>query len=351
MPQGFLDVRSHCGAEIADVLGAAEDPLPDDAVRMLHWLATEHGEPEKEAWLEDASGGQSYGDIHTNGINTARGRAAEAIQSLILTDATYINRFRSALDQMVRDHCPAVLSCVAGALRAVAYRDPALGTLLFQNMNLSDDRLLATHHVEHLLRDIMRNDFAEIQPIIERMLRSSDSGVQNTGARLASIGVLLHGSSAVALVEEALRGDKPTRIGVAKAAAANCVIPEYRSWCREKLVVLFDDDDAEVRCEAALCFRYMATEVLEESAVLIKAFCDSRAYEDSSGSLLLVLERARGRLPGETCLACKTYLDRLGGEAKDIRNKQAVEHSPLLSSSSARTSNTSTMDGRLIRWI
>ena len=324
--KAYADARGPCGAVIADVLGSSEDPLPDDAVRMLHWIATAHGEPAKEAWQEDAGGGQPYhgGDIYTNGINTARGRAAEAIKRLILIDAAYIDRFRATLDQMVRDRSPAVLSCVAGTLRAVAYRDAALGTSLFLDMNLSEERLLATRHVDHFLRNQLRNDFAKLQPIIVRMLRSSDSEVQKTGARLASFGVLQHGSSAVALVEESMRGGTGSRFGVAQVAAANYASPEYRAWCRESLVAFFDDNDAEVRREAASCFRRMGDDALDESATLITAFCNSRAYKDDSVSLLHVLEQARGRLPGETCLACTKFLDRFAYEVKDIRTKLAV---------------------------
>lgn len=329
--KAYADVRGLCGAEIADVLGSTEDPLPDDAVRMLHWIATEHGDPSMEEWQEDAGGGQPYhgGSILDNGINTARGRAAQAIQSLILTDAAYIDRFRATLDQMVQDRSPAVLSCVAGTLRAVAYRDAALGTSLFLDMNLSEDRLLATRHVNYLLRSHLRSDFAKLQPIIVRMLRSSDSDVQKTGARLACFGVLLHGSSAVPLVDEALRGGTGSRLGVAEVAAASYAGPEYRTWCGESLLAFFDDDDAEVRREAASCFRRMGDDALEESATLITAFCDSRAYQDDSGSLLRVLDQARGQLPGETCLACEKFLDRFAGEAKDIRSKHAVGAQPL----------------------
>ena len=43
--KAFAVSREPCGRSIADVLGSIADPLPDDAVRMLHWLATEHEDP------------------------------------------------------------------------------------------------------------------------------------------------------------------------------------------------------------------------------------------------------------------------------------------------------------------
>ena len=225
--KAFAEARGPCGAVIADLLGAADDPLPDDAVEILHWIAKEHPDPTTDAWQEDAGGGQPYygGDILFNGINTARGQAAGAIRRLILTDVAYLDQFRTALERMVRDRSPAVLSCVAGTLRAVAYRDAALGTSLFKNMNLSEARLLATEDVVLFLRDRLRNGFADVQPVIARMLRSSEPGVQEAGARLASLAVVQHGSGAAVLVEEALQGSARSRLGVAQVAAANCAAP------------------------------------------------------------------------------------------------------------------------------
>ena len=139
---------------------------------MLQWLATEHEDPDREFWQEDASGGQPYygGDIHGNGINTTRGRASRAVQKLILADATYIHRFRSTLDRMIRDPSPSVLSCVAGTLQAVARHNPALAMALFRRTNLSEDRLLATRHVRDFIHGGLRDYFLELRPTLERML-------------------------------------------------------------------------------------------------------------------------------------------------------------------------------------
>ena len=316
--KAFAESPGPCGQSITDVLGSIEDPLPDKAVHMLHWLATEHEDPATETWQADAGGGQPYynGDILTAGINTTRGRAANGIQDLILNDAAYIDRFRPTLDRMIQDPSAAVRSCVAGTIRAIASHAPALGMSLFLNMNLSEDRLLATRHAYAFIRGSLRDGFAELRPIVEAMLRSSEPGVCEAGARLASIAALHH-ESASDLADEGLRGGVHQRLGVATVASANIAAPECRAWSEARLVVLFDDDDASVRREAASCFRRVSDDSLETYGGLIEAFGNSRAFAEGSFSLFRALEHSRTRLPGMTCRVCETFLDRFAGEARD----------------------------------
>ena len=323
--KAFGESRGHCGKSIADVLGSIEDTLPDDAIEMLHWLATEHDDLAKELWQVDAPGGGKYynGEIDTFGINSTRGRAAIAVWDLILRDAAYVERFRPTLDRLVRDPSASVLSCVAGTLRAVAYRDPELGMLFFRRMNLSEERLLATRDVYGFIHDRLRDSFAELRPIVERMLRSSEPEVCEAGARLASLALLMNQGTAD-LVDKALHGDACHRLGVAQVASANVAIPECRRWSEEMLVVLFNDDDAGVGREAASCFRQLKHAALDTYVDLIAAFCDSRAFhEGSSRWLLRTLEESLSRLPGTTCLVCEKFLDRFVGEARDIRTRRA----------------------------
>ena len=322
--KAFAESRGHCGQSIADVLGSIEDPLPDDAIEMLHWLATKHDDPAAELWQQDAGGGQMYygGDIHGAGINTTRGRAAIAVWDLILRDAAYVERFRPTLDQLVRDPSASVLSCVAGTLRAVAYRDSVLGMLLFRRMNLSEERLLTTRHVYGFMRDRLRDSFAELRPIVERMLRSSEPEVCEAGARLASLALLMD-QGAADLVDQAIHGDDRQRLGVARVASANIATPESRRWSEEILVELFNDDDAAVRGEAASCFRHLKDEVFDTYGDLIEAFCDSTAFQEDTSTVLHTLEKSLGRLPGMACLVCEKFLDRFADEARDIRTSRA----------------------------
>ena len=324
--KAFAESHEPCGRSIADVLGNIEDPLPADAVQMLHQLATEHEDPGREAWQESAGSGKPYygGDIYFNGINTTRGIAAGAIRDLVLSDATYIERFRPTLHQMIQDGSTAVLSCVAGTLQAVAYHDPALGMSLFQNMNLPEDGLLATRHVYNFIQGNLRGSFAELRPIVERMLRSSEPGVREAGSRLAGIASLIL-ECAAGLVDEALQGDARHRLGVAQVAAANIAAPEYRAWCEATLAALFDDDDSDVRREAASCFRQLQGEALDTHEYLIATFCDSKAFQEDSFSIFRTLEESLGRLPGMTCKVCERYLARFADEARDIRTSRAVD--------------------------
>ena len=289
--KAFADAPDACGGSITDVLGQMEDPLPDDAVQMLTWLATRYDDPTVELWREGAGGGEPHGggDVHARGINTTRGRAADAIRDLILTNAAYIERFRPALDRMVRDPSAAVRSCVAGALRAVTFHDAALGMSLFQTMDLSEDGLLVTPHVYDFIRTGLHDRFVELRSLVERMLRSSEPEVREAGSRLACISALLH-QSAADLADEALHsGHARSRLGVAQVAAANVAPPEHRVWCESRLTTLFDDPDADVRGEAASCFNHFPDEVLDTCGALVESFCNSRGVR---GSAVLPPERA-----------------------------------------------------------
>ena len=330
--KAFAEARGPCGRSIAGVLGAIGESLPNDAVRMLHWLATEHADPVTTAWQDE--------DV---GIETARGSAADAIRGLIVEDAASITRFRVTLDRLIRDPSAAVRACATGTIRAVADRDPALGMTLFNGMNLSEDRLLAAPHVYGFIRDSLRDRFNDVRPVVERMLQSSEAEVCEAGARLASLGALAHGRaadlaadatqpavaglsaqpdhrSAADLAADAMRGGPSLRRGVAHVAAANLALPEYRAWSAATLMALFNDEDAGVRRKAASCFRQVKEAPLDTYSGLIEAFCASKAYGDDPASILNTLDASRERLPGTTCVVCEKFLDRFTEEARDPRS-------------------------------
>ena len=308
--KAFSEFQSGCGKEIADVLGCAEDSLPDEAIEMLHDVMTRHHDPPSGLGIDtNREPGDSSRDLERQGINTTRGRAAFAIHKLILADPSYIVRFRPTLEEMIRDPSAAVLSWSAAVIGAVASHDPELGISLFLAADLFDDRLLSTTHVQRFLRWGLHNHFVELRPFFERMLRSDEPEVCELGARLVSVAVLLGHEDAEDLAEEARSGGSNHRRGVARVAAANIAVLDCRVWAEERLVDYFDDEDSDVRWKAASCFGKLKDEPLDQYEDMILAFCDSKAFQSAAFRLLKALEGSVRRLPGMTCDVCWRVLD------------------------------------------
>ena len=329
----YSEARENCGRAIAGLLGSIKETLPDDAVEMLDWLATEHPKPEKELWREKApSGGVYYGgDILMHGINTTRGRAAWAVRALILCAASYIERFRPTVERLVNDKSVAVRACASSTLLAIINHDSEFALEQFLRLveprgsQIDDDRLLATHDVERFIKYGLYEHFGRLRPVVERMLRSEHPETSKAGARLSSIAVLLHHDDAEALVEEAVRGNPSQRLGVAQVASAHIGKTEHRQWSERQLLLLFNDSDSEIRQQATSCFHNLKGQPLESYENLITKFCDSAAYREDSFALFRALEKSPQKLPGITHTVCEKFLERFSDEAGNMSTHRAFD--------------------------
>ena len=354
--KAYSESSDECAEDIADLLGSIREPLPDDAVQMLNWLATQHPDPEKELWDKEVTGGTAYygGNILDHGINTTRGRAALAISHLIWSDASYIDRFRTTIEKLVDDRSLAVRSCAGFTLLPILNHDPKFALEQFSRLTGSQgkvwdrllvgilpkffgrlfsnttpresiyDRLLVTPYVDRFISYAIRDYFGQLRHVVKRMLRSKVSETSQAGARLASLAVLYQHSKATGLVKEALRGNASQRRGVAQVASANIGRKDCRSWAEQKLLLFFNDPDSQVRGEAVRCFQRLQEQPLESYANLIEKFCDSVAFQEGSFNLFSVLKESLHRLPSITYIVCKKFLDRFSDEARDIRTRRSL---------------------------
>ena len=328
--KAYDESREIYGSQLADTMGSFSEPLSEEVVSMLTWLATKHSDPDQEQWECETSSGTRYwnGDVYTNGINTVRGRAAIAMMKLIHSDFHALTWFKSTLDQMLRDSSSAVLSCVAGILEVIAIANSEEASLLFLKMNVPSDRLLSTPHVRNLVKILLEEHFHEIEPVIERMISSSEKDVAEMGAMFAGLAILMK-QAGERHVDRAMNLTAAHRLGIAKVAARNVQIQECRTWCETYLLRFFDDESADVRREAASCFRHLENEPLDEYENLIDRFSLSQAFADDSSSIFDLLEQSRRRLPGITCRVCDQFLLRFSEEARDFSRRRALDTSKL----------------------
>ena len=322
--KAYSESRDEYGRAMTDLLGSIREPLPDDAVEMLNWLATGHSDPEKELWLEEViDGTPNYReDILNHGINTTRGCAAEAIRDLIQWDASYIDRFRTTIEKLVSDRSLSVRACAASVLLYITNHDWEFAFEQFDRLiepqgdQTDSDYLLANPYVDHFIYHGLRDHFGCFRDVIERLLRSEISEISEAGARLASLAVLYKHDDAEDLVEEAIRGNASQRRGVAQVASANIGRKDCRSWAEQKLLLFFNDCDSEVCQEAAKCFHRLEGQSLESYEDLINKFCDSAACQENSFSLLHTLEESSHQLPGITYIVCEKFLKRFSDDAR-----------------------------------
>jgi len=325
--KAFADTREDrsVGPAIADVLQRVAT-LSDEAVEILSWLATKHPDPDSVGApdLEIRPKASDIDKIYTFGINTTRGRAAEAVARLILRNTDNLKRFETAIHVMLLEQNLGVVACVGGVIAAVGAHDAESGIRLMSGVECVDAVVLATPHFQRFLASQLPERFGEVRRLVERMIRSDSADAQEAGARLAGLAVL-YDQDADDLIAESMQGSVEHRRGVAQVASRNVTASTCRDWCERHLTVLFNDEDEAVRRHAATCFREFEDGGLDRYEELIEAFVESRAFLQGTHEILGALERARSRLPAATCLVCERFLDHYGESVGDISTGAAGE--------------------------
>lgn len=324
--KAFAEHRDHCGKEIADVFGQLENPLPQDAVEQLEWLALQSTEPPFSRQDEEYSGKQHYEseDSFNRGLNLTRGRAVLAIGGLIRRDSTYISRFASTLEKLTEDKSAAVQACSTYVWRMIGGVDYLYSYRLFEKSRTIFPSLPKSEYGFDLLWFGLRDHFPLMQPLLEELFEIEDDDCVAAASRLACIAALTH-PEALNLANRAAMGGKKQRLAAAEVAAANVGSEGSRAWCEKQLYIFFDDDDIDVRSAAGECFRSLEGQSLENLEELIEAYCRSAAYESNSHSLLDAFEDSVDKLPGVVCMVCAHFLRRFGREASDIRTSRAAD--------------------------
>ncbi len=304
----------------------AEADLPDEALDIVAYYATQDRDPEEELWRKAAYGGQPYfgGSIDTAAINSVRGVAAEAIGRLIFPTSARLIKLLSTVEQMVNDPLIVVRSSVAGALISVLKHDRDLAVRLFLRLCETEDALLRTKGVERFMRYGLRTHYNQLAPVLDRMIEADNPEANIAGARQACLAALFD-EEARQRAENCVQGSEMHRRGAAQVFAANLGEARFRSFCECHLVELFNDPSEEVRSETARCFSHLKEEQAGDYAELANAFVISEAFVHEYRSLFQALEKTSTRLPDITYTAAERFFDIVGSEAADGRTDGAAE--------------------------
>jgi hypothetical protein len=289
-------------------------------LNILTCYAVNDPDPQQELWRTEVQGGGTYygGDIHSAGINSTRGSAVGAIAKLIFADSDRTVFFQNSLWQIVRDSSLAVRSCAAETLIAVINYDRNFAVKLFQQLCDTDELLLGTYPVERFLYYTIQSHFQELKPILERAISSTVPSVTEVEATQACVISLVIESGHI-LANRCLSGTIAQRKAAAEVFGANFRLAEFREFCEQALIKLFNDSEEEVRKQASHCFFHLEKEQIEECTSLIEAFVESLAFVDGHAELIRALEKSTAKLPDITVRLCDRFIDVVGNKARDIR--------------------------------
>ena len=306
--------------------GIAGSPLPQEALELVAWYATK--DPDPRAGASSLKTYSQSGQKHTEydplsfGKTSVRGSAALSIASLIFRNERHMEFFRPYLSELVNDPSDAVRACVAKVLVGVLKYDGDSAVDLFLQLCNTDERLLATEHFERFLKYSSHSHFTRIEPVLSRMVASSDEKVAGAGALWACYSSLT-AEEARPLARQCVTASKALRLGTVEVYAENLRNRNFREVCEEMLRVFFDDPDIEVRQSAARCFYKFEGQELLEYQDFVKQFISSQAFESACDLFFYVLEDTDADVDDIILTACERFLGFAGDDIADIRTAVA----------------------------
>jgi hypothetical protein len=233
--------------------------LSSGALDLLTRYAMSHPHPAPDEFIVgkyEGEGQERHGvnDLDVSSINCVRGVAATALRALLFESPSALSVVRSAIDSLVADPAGSVRAAAVGICLPILNVDRTLAIDYFvRAIDFPDDRVLATEQVRQFLSYTIVRDTERVAPVVHRMLASIEPEVCERGASWATVGWLERGSFSDC-VNDSLLGPAPRRLGVARVLRTTLKRKGLRPEAVEILSRLFDDDDKDVRHEAAGVF-------------------------------------------------------------------------------------------------
>lgn len=262
-------------------------------------------------------------DLFQNGYNTSRGSLAESLGDLLVhdPDGTRTELVAPHLVKLASDPVLSVRACVAHTIAACLRHARATAYAAFERLIDADDLLLASDMLDDLMIYIGNADPEVVDPVIDRMLSSTDAEVRRAGGCMAAFAALQW--ERPALMERALASDVEVRGGLAEVCAARVDRSADSELVLSTLRRLMHDEDDEVRKKVGTLAGHMRGGDLRPYAEFLADLIASPSYGHATPQLLITLQEAPDKVDDLVDLAAHRFLNIHGEDVADIRTGAA----------------------------
>lgn len=200
--------------------------------------------------------------------------------------------------------------------------NPSLGCDIFKQLVGSDWILLRERGAYNCVYDCLPQHADDVLWAIERMIDDAESKeAQENGAKLACLAAFKT-SKAHALRDACVTAQLASlRKGAAAVYSRNWADADIGEECRKRLGTLLNDEDTEVRSEAAKFLRTLSDVQLREFSEFIGEWTQSKSLEEGADSAARALEKQPIANPELTLMVAERIIEAIGGELTDFRTR------------------------------
>lgn len=303
-------VQKHVGSAkdpmvLALVLTSAEFGSASDTIIQT---VNPHQTPHK--LIRDLLG--SNRDYETSGLNGERGTAFGALAAVLWDNEDVFEVVVDLVERRVEvEPLTSVRMMMLRTINSIAKHDTSRGLRLLERLARRDPVSLRSNVGRHILNWATYNENFDANGIIELLLASPEPGQRALGLFMES-GLALGDDLRAATFSNRFANDSLCRQVAAYRAISNVSSDRVGDRAATWLVLLFDDEDKDVRRETLHIAWNKIFSGKTDRADLALAHITSRSFEDHSDILMRSLEDHVDQFPEITFTAVQRTLDLVG---------------------------------------